>query len=374
MSWLSLKVGELALAMLHGQCVWSSLLCFHADEEESQTLSPPASWLKRWRRWLLVGANIFFLLAGQTVATLLGRLYYTEGGSSQWMITLAQCAGFPVLFIPLVLLAGTPAAVIGEPNRTLAAICLGLGLLGTGGTLMSTYGLRYLPVSTFSLINATLLAFNAVFSYFLNGQKFTALIVNSAVTMTFAAAIIGVSSDDSGDAPRGKFVLGLLLTLAASATSALNLSLAQLTFQKVVKSLSFTVVLRLQICTSAVAATAAVVGLFASGEAGELRGEAESYRKGKASYVMTLVGAAVAGQVSSVGSVGLVFTVSSLFSNVVSAVALPLVPVFAVVFFDDKMDGLMVITLLMAIWGFATYVYQQYLDDRKTTNATTATE
>ncbi|XP_042455111.1 probable purine permease 11 [Zingiber officinale] len=347
--------------------------------EESQTPSspvalPPASGLIRWRWWLLVVANIFFLLTGQTVVALLGRLYYSEGGSSQWMSTISQSTGFPVLFVPLILLTyRSPASKIGVPARTLAAICLGLGLYSTGNSLMYSYGLRYLPVSTFSLISASQLAFNVVFAYFLNGQKITALIINSAVIVTFSAAIIGVNSDNSGDAPRGKFALGLILTLAGSAMTALNLSLVQLLFQKVLKSVSFTVVLKLQICTSVVAATAAVVGLFASGEAGEIRGEVDAYRKGKTAYVMTLVGTAVANQVSSVGGVGLVFMVSSLFSNVVGTVALPIVPIFAVVFFGDKMDGLMVITLLMAIWGFASYVYQQYLDDQKTNNAMTAT-
>lgn len=322
-----------------------------------------------------MAANILFLLTGQTVATLLGRLYYNDGGSSQWMATLVQSAGFPVLFIPLVLLATRPrpASAIGAPIGTLAAICLGLGLLNTGSNLMFTYGLRYLPVSTYSVICATQLAFIVVFSYFLNGQKLTALIINSAVTLTFSAAIIGVSSDDSAAATRGKTAQGFMLTLAASATSAFILSLVQITFEKVLKSGSFTEVLKLQICTSAVSAMAAVVGLFASGQAGEIRGEVEAYRKSKAAYAMTLVGTAVAWQVSSVGLMGLVYSASSLFANVVGTVGLPIVPISAVFFFNDKMDGLMVITLLMAIWGFISYIYQQYLDDKKEKKAMTAT-
>jgi Purine nucleobase transmembrane transport len=62
---------------------------------------------------------------------------------------------------------------------------------------------------------------------------------------------------------------------------------------------------------------------------------------------------------------GLVFVVSSLFSNVISTLALPVVPVFAVIFFKDEMDVVKVIAMLIAIWGFASYVYQHYLDDLK---------
>ncbi|GKD35803.1 probable purine permease 11 isoform X1 [Tanacetum coccineum] len=45
--------------------------------------------------------------------------------------------------------------------------------------------------------------------------------------------------------------------------------------------------------------------------------------------------------------------------------ALPIVPVLAVIFFGDKMNGVKAIALLLAIWGSASYVYQHYLDDRK---------
>lgn len=89
------------------------------------------------------------------------------------------------------------------------------------------------------------------------------------------------------------------------------------------------------------------------------------YQEGRIPYVMTLVWTAVAWQVCSIGLLGLIFEVSSLFSNVISTLALPFVPVLAVIFFHDKMDGVKVVALLLAIWGFVSYVYQHYLDDCK---------
>ncbi|CAL9179035.1 unnamed protein product [Musa hybrid cultivar] len=344
------------------------------DSIPSNETPPPPSKLRHWRWWLMVALNIFFLLAGQTVGVLLGRLYYNEGGNSKWMATVVQSAGFPVLFIPLLLYPSPPAstATVARPSIVkVAVICICLGLIIAGDNLMYSYGLLYLPVSTYSLVCATQLAFNVVFAYFINSQKFTSPILNSVVLLTFSAALLGAQSDseDSANVPKGKYPLGFVLTLGASATYSLILCLLQLAFQKVLKTEIFSVVLWIQICTSFVATIASVVGLFASGESSGLHGEMEVYGKGKVSYLMTLVWTAVAWQVSSVGVVGLVFVVSSLFSNAVSTLALPLVPIFAVVFFHDKMEGVKIIAMLIAIWGFVSYIYHHYLDDKKTKKA-----
>uniref|UniRef100_A0A7N2REB6 Uncharacterized protein n=1 Tax=Quercus lobata TaxID=97700 RepID=A0A7N2REB6_QUELO len=65
------------------------------------------------------------------------------------------------------------------------------------------------------------------------------------------------------------------------------------------------------------------------------------------------------------GMLGLIFEVSSLFSNVINTLALPVVPILAVILFHDKIDGVKVMALLLAIWGFLSYMYQHYLDDSK---------
>ncbi|MQM04113.1 hypothetical protein Taro_036903 [Colocasia esculenta] len=336
-----------------------------------------ATRTRRWRWWLMVAINIFFLLSGQTVATLLGRLYYNEGGDSKWMATLVQSAGFPILILAYVFFpspraprGGDGAAAAAGPRPSvgvLAFVYVSIGLLVAGDNLMYSYGLLYLPVSTYSLICATQLAFNAVLARLINAQRFTHLVLNSVVLLTFSAALLGIRADSDGASavPKDKYGLGFVLTLGASATYSLILCLMQLAFQKVLKRETFSVVLEMQVFTSVVAACASVVGLFASGEWRSLGEEMKGYRKGGVSYVMTLVWTAVAWQVASVGVVGLVFEVSSLFSNVISTLALPVVPVFAVAFFGDKMDGEKVMAMLLGIWGFSSYIYQHYLDDRK---------
>lgn len=335
----------------------------------------PSSKLKQWKWWLLVVLNILFLLIGQTAATLLGRFYYDQGGNSKWLSTLVQTALFPLLYIPLSFIPTTSSSsssfnTISGPSITkLTLIYAALGLIIAADNLMYSYGLLYLPVSTYSLICASQLAFNAIFSYFLNSQKFTPLILNSVILLSFSSALLGISEDSSDDPtgiPRGRFILGFILTVGASATYSLILSLMQVTFQKVIKKETFVVVLEMQIYTSFVASCASIIGLFASGEWKGLADEYEGFFKGKAAYVMTVVGVGVAWQIASVGVVGLIFVVSSLFSNAISTLALPIVPVFAVIFFHDKMNGVKVMAMLIAIWGFLSYLYQNYIDDSTT--------
>jgi len=90
-----------------------------------------------------------------------------------------------------------------------------------------------------------------------------------------------------------------------------------------------------------------------------------NYKLGKVSYILTLASAAIFWQVYTVGCVGLIFESSSVFSNSITAVGLPIVPVVAVIVFHDKMDASKIFSIILAIWGFLSFVYQHYLDEKK---------
>ncbi|CAH9120711.1 unnamed protein product [Cuscuta epithymum] len=81
----------------------------------------------------------------------------------------------------------------------------------------------------------------------------------------------------------------------------------------------------MQVYLSFIANCCCVVGLFGSGEWRSLKGEMNGFGKGKVSYVMTLVWIALSWQ----------------------------------------MDGVKFIALLLALWGFLSYLYQHHLDDSK---------
>lgn len=121
----------------------------------------------------------------------------------------------------------------------------------------------------------------------------------------------------------------------------------------------------MQISTNAVAATVSATALFASGEWRTIGGEMAAFKGGKAAYAATVVEVAVGWQAATLGAVRLIARVSSLFANVTGTLALPMVPVLAVALFGDKMTGTKVVAMLMAVWGFLSYVYQHYLDGRR---------
>lgn len=78
---------------------------------------------------------------------------------------------------------------------------------------------------------------------------------------------------------------------------------------------------------------------------------------------MILIWASVSWKVQTIGEVGLILEVSSLFSNAVSVLSLPLVPVLAVIFLHESLDGTRVVAMVLSIWAFTSFLYQHYLDD-----------
>ena len=290
-----------------------------------------------------------FLLSGQSIALLLGRLYYDKGGKSRWLGVIMQLIGFPVLlpyyFIPSLKnlkTESTATTIYSKPPSTLVhvSVYVSLGLLVVANCFLYSTGLKYLPVSTFSLICASQLAFNAFFSFFLNSQKFTPLIVNSLVLLTISSILLVFETDPSSEnskVSKEKYAIGLICTIGASAGHGWVLSLTQVAFKKVFKKETFAAVMDMIIYQSLVATLGAFVGLFASGDWKGLKTQMEEFELGKVSYIMTLVWTAIMWEVSAIGCVGLIFEVSSLFSNAISVLGLPIVPVLAASFSMRKL-------------------------------------
>ncbi|KAM3748576.1 hypothetical protein ACB098_05G119200 [Castanea mollissima] len=335
----------------------------HTNVTSQSTTTQPRNY--GW--WLRMTMYILFLLSGQSISLLLGRLYYDKGGKSKWLGMVVQLIGFPVLlpyyFIPSLKnlkTNSTCTTIHSKPPSTLVlvSIYVSLGLLVVADCFLYSTGLMYLPVSTYSLICASQLAFNAFSPSSLTHKI---LLTISSILLVFETN----PSSDSSKVSKGKYVIGLICTIGASSGYGLVLSLTQLAFKKVLKKETVTTVMDLIIYQSLVATLGALVRLFGSGEWKGLKTEMEEFELGKVSYIMTLVWTALMWDVFAIGGVGLIFEVSSLFSNAISVLGLPIVPVLAVIFFHEKMGGIKVISMVLAIWGFVSYVYQQYLDDLK---------
>lgn len=343
---------------------------------------PPAHHRKYMIRCLRIALYTIVCISCATSASLLTRLYYEKGGTSKWVGTLVQVVGFPIL-LPYYLFisqrpkdssssTATAAAVETNPSSLLSVVCVYvyLGLLMSANAYLYSVGFQYLPVSIVSLISASQLAFNAFFSYFLNSQKFTPYIINSLLLLTISSILLVVNngSERPPDVSKRKYAIGLVCTILAAATYGLMLASQQMAFRKVLKTPSFKTVMDLAVYQSLVATVATSVGFFASGDWKLLRTEMDGYALGKASYVMTLFWTSVTWQVSIFSGVGLVFEVSALFCNVTAGLALPIIPIAAVIIFHDEMSGVKGISMVLAIWGVVSYAYQQYLDDHKLNN------
>lgn len=329
-------------------------------------------WHRKYKWWFQVAIYTLFLLSGQATGVLLGRLYFDKGGNSTWLATLALTIGFPLLlpflFYSFLQNHNADYSRIQQPSvLLLTSIYVFLGLCTAGDSVLYSLGLKYLPVSTYSLICASQLAFNAVFAFFLNAQKLTFLIINSLVLLTLSCIVLVIHNDteNSGNTSKNKYAVGVICTVAASALYAFVLSSTELIFQKILKSKTFRVIIDLTFYECLVATLAVVVGLFASGEWNSLKSEMQDFKLGKVSYIMTILWTGISWQVFNIGCNGLIFKASSLFSNVISVVGLPIAPVLAVVAFHDKVTAAKVVSLLLALWAFISYVYQHYLDDLK---------
>ncbi|KAG7616453.1 putative purine permease 6 [Arabidopsis thaliana] len=344
-------------------------------EPEGKFSTEERSHKYSWR--LRVSLYVTLLLAGETIATLLGRLYYEKGGKSTWLETLVQLVGFPLTLPCYYYLKPEPSKTKTITKKTtssfltLSLVYIGLGLLVAGHCILYSFGLLYLPVSTFSLISASQLAFNAVFSYFLNSQKITPFILNSLVLLTISSTLLVIQhepespSSTSKSAAKSKYVIGYICAVGSSAGYSLVLSLTDYAFEKILKKYTFKAILDMATYPSMVATCVVVVGLFGSGGWKKLSTEMEEFQLGKSSYILINIGSTISWQACLIGSVGLIIEVSSLFSNVISTLCLPVVPVLAVVFFRDEMSGIKLIAMFLAIWGFVSYGYQHYVNDRK---------
>ncbi|OMO82878.1 hypothetical protein COLO4_22780 [Corchorus olitorius] len=354
-------------------CKATSSTISQRTESRTQTRSNMIPWLR-------IGIFTLFAVCGQTSAVLLTRLYYEKGGKSNWVAAVLQLIGFPIL-IPYYFTKQPKLmeheVVVDEQQQQqtnnppklqlLVFVYVSLGILAAGNSFLYSVGFEYLPVSTVTIISASQLAFNAFFSYFLNKQKLTPFIINSLFILTVSSVLL-VANDKSGKLPgtsAGQYAAGIICTIFGAATYALLFASQQLAFRKVLKKQTFKVVMDVIIYQFLVASIITLIGFFAAGDWRNLKTEMEGFQLGKVSYIMTLFWTAVSYQIFNFGAVALIFEVSALFSNVINALGLPITPIIAIFVFHDKMSGVKGISMVLAIWGFFSYVYQQYLDDSK---------
>lgn len=333
--------------------------------------------VNKYKKWLEIGIHAFIVLVSQSVATILGKLYYDKGGNSIWLVSLTETIGFPILLIPMILNLTPKLEEEGNNSDDSSSsmimakllIYVFLGFLVGGGCSLYSIGLLHLPASTFSVISSSQLAFNVLFSLFMRLEKITPLVANSIVLVTISSVLLALQPDDKSSTEETSsshhYAIGFVCTLIASAGFGLLFSSTDLMFRKVLKRNTLREIMDVTVCQSFFATCLILIALFASKEWRNLNSEMHNFELGKLTYIMILFWISVCWQLYTYSLLGLIMKVSAVFANVISTLGAPLIPIMSVIIFNDKMSGVKAISIVLAIWGFSSYAYQQYLDELK---------
>ncbi|MED6173993.1 hypothetical protein PIB30_064818 [Stylosanthes scabra] len=326
---------------------------------------------------LLLVANSIFLGLGTSGGPLVMRLYFIHGGKRIWLSSFLETAGFPVMLIPLSIsytyqrLCKTNTNSI---NPKLVSMKLPLfvasaivGILTGLDDYLYAYGVSLLPVSTFSLIQASHLSFTAVFAFLLVKQKFTAYSVNSIVLLTIAAVVLALRS--SADRPHGestgKYIVGFLMIVAAAALYGFVLPLVELVYKKTEQRLTYSLIMEIQFVMCFFATFFCIIGMIINNDFKVIAREARDYELGETRYYYVLVWSAMMWQFFFLGAIGVIFCASSLLSGIIIAVFLPVTEVLAVILYKENFEAEKGVALVLSLWGFVSYFYGEIKQERK---------
>ncbi|XP_019417482.1 PREDICTED: purine permease 1-like [Lupinus angustifolius] len=331
---------------------------------------------KTMKRILLI-ISCTMLAIGTSGGPIMIRLYFLHGGHRVWLCSFLESGGFPIILIPLFIsyirrrrsAAANQSAkikmVLIEPPLFFASLVIGL-ITGLS-TFFFAFGVSRLPVTTSSLILATQLVFNALFSFLLVKQKFRVYSVNTIVLLTIAAGILALHS--SGDRPSGetskKYLVGFIITVLVALLDGFIFPVVELAYKKVKQTISYTLVLEVQfvMCTSA--SLFSIIGMIVNNDFKLISSEARQFEHGAVVYGIVLVTIAVLFQFLLLGGIGVVFCASSLLSGVIIAAILPVTEILAVIFFKEKFNAEKGVALILSLWGFATYFYGETKQAKK---------
>ncbi|PIA39503.1 hypothetical protein AQUCO_02600153v1 [Aquilegia coerulea] len=317
--------------------------------------------------WVLLIITYIALFVGAISSSLLAKFYFIHGGSSKWVSTWVQSAGFPLLLIPIYLpyfFSTSKQNPMPKPfsliTKKLYIIAIAIGLLVGFSNFLFSWATSYLPASTSSLLLSTQLAFNLILSVILVKQKLSFLNLNSVVLITLGSILIALGS--SNDRPKGtshtQYFIGFFSILGAGLIFALYLPLAEIVYKKVH---SYEMVMEMQLVSQFAAQVIAIIGMAADGGFGEMATEAKvKFDRGRTAYWITIGFTLFAWQLSFMGTAGLVYLTKSLTGGVCMTALLPICVLGGVIAFGDKFGGNKAISTLLCFWGFCSYVYGEY--------------
>jgi drug/metabolite transporter (DMT)-like permease len=329
--------------------------------------SPSAPVRYRPSPLVIFSACLVLLGAG---GPLLLRVYFVHGGQRLFLSAMLQISGWPLLLAPIgvSLYRGRRHGIMNLllPARLVGAAAV-LGAFYAISCFVYSLGSQALPLSTSSLLQATQLAFTAVFAFVFVGLRLTPFSANAVVLLTIGPAVlsVGPGSGKPAGEPAKAYWTGFCESIAAAALAGLVLPLVEVAMARYGRRTGpaarvpppYATVMQMQAVMGAAGTVVCLLGMAIKSDFQALPKEAAEFGLGKTNYYLVLIWDAVSWQLLNLGIMGLIACASSLLAGIMIAVLLPLSEVLAVIFLHEKFDGPKGIALVLSLWGFASYLY-----------------
>ncbi|GLU08579.1 hypothetical protein SLE2022_254850 [Rubroshorea leprosula] len=320
---------------------------------------------KRYIPLLII--NYFCLFLGSVSSTLLSKYYFIHKGSSRWVSTWVQSAGFPLLlfpiFLPYYLFKCTPRKPFTHFTPRMLALSISIGLMLGINNLLFSWGNSYLPVSTSSLLLSSQLVFNLILSVIIVKQKITFTNLNCVVLLTLSSVLLGLGSghDKPHGLTRAKYFIGFFSTIGAGLLFALYLPVMEMIYKKVY---CYSMVMEMQLVMEVSATALATMGTIWDGGFRERM----VFDKGVKVYWVTVLGNVVTWQLCFMGTAGMVFLTCSITGGICMTALLAMNVLGGVLVYGDEFGGVKAVSTVLCAWGFCSYVYGMYVKMKKERN------
>ncbi|XP_059439898.1 probable purine permease 4 [Corylus avellana] len=314
----------------------------------------------------LLLVNYFCLFVGSVSSTLLSKFYFNHKGSSRWLSTWVQSAGFPLLIIPIYLpflLKCTERRPFTHFTHKIFILSILIGLMLGLNNLLFSWGNSYLPVSTSSLLLSSQLIFNLILSVIIVKQKITFSNLNCVILLTLSSILLALASnhDKPSGLTRGKYFIGFFSTIGAGFLFALYLPLMEMIYKKVY---CYQMVMEMQLVMEVAATALASVGMALDRHGGisEIKNESRRvFEGGPTVYWVTVFFNVVTWQLCFMGTAGMVFLTSSLTGGVCMTALMGMNVLGGVLVYGDVFGGVKAVSTVLFGWGFSSYVYGLYV-------------
>ncbi|KAJ7969378.1 Purine permease [Quillaja saponaria] len=329
---------------------------------------------KRYIPLLIINYTCLFL--GSVSSSLLAKYYFIHKGSSRWVSSWVQCAGFPLLLIPIYL----PYLLHIKNNNhqerrrrpfthftpKIFALSILVGIMLGVNNLLISWGNSYLPVSTSSLLLSSQLAFNLILSVIIVKQKVTFSNLNCVILLTLSSLLLALNHENNDNnnqsITRAKYFIGFFSTIGAGLLFALYLPVMEKIYSKVY---CYEMVMEMQLVMEIAATALATVGMLFDGGFMEMKRESQRvFDKGPTVYWVTVVANIVTWQLCFMGTAGMVFLTSSLTGGICMTALMGMNVLGGVVVYRDEFGGVKAVSTVLCGWGFCSYVYGMYVKMR----------